>query len=66
MMPWVTVEQVLSKMEFEPLIADKLQQMEPPSEKQLTTIRSEIDPGGLTVGRGEWFAIDRATGQRIS
>lgn len=66
MMPWVTVEQVLSKMEFEPLIADKLQQMEPPSEEQLTTIRSEIDPGGLTVGRGEWFAIDRATGQRIS
>jgi len=64
MMPWVTEEQVLSKMEFEPLIADKLERMEPPTEEQLTIIRSQIDPGGLTVSRGEWFTIDRDTGQR--
>jgi len=65
MMPWVTEEQVLSKMEFEPLIADKLERMEPPSEEQLTIIRSQIDPGGLTVSRGEWFTIDSASGQRV-
>lgn len=65
MMPWVTEEQVLSKMEFEPLIADKLERMEPPTEEELTIIRAQIDPGGLTVSRGEWFTIDRATGQRV-
>jgi len=65
MMPWVTQEEVLSKMEFEPLIADKLERMEPPTDEQLTIIRSQIDPGGLTVSRGEWFNIDRATGQRV-
>ncbi len=64
MMPWMTVEQVLSKMEFEPLIADKLERMELPTDEELTIIRSQIDPGGLTVSRGEWFAIDRETGQR--
>ena len=63
-MPWVTEEEVLSKMEFEPLIADKLERMEPPTEEELTIIRSEIDPGGLTVSRGEWYAIDRDSGQR--
>lgn len=64
-MPWVTEEQVLSKMEFEPLIADKVERMEPPTEEELTIIRAQIDPGGLTVSRGEWFNIDRATGQRV-
>lgn len=65
MMPWMTVEQVLSKMEFEPLVADKVERMEPPTEEQLTIIRAQIDPGGLTVSRGEWFAIDQETGQRV-
>jgi glutaconate CoA-transferase subunit B len=65
MMPWVTEEQVLSKMEFEPLITDKVERMEPPTEEELTIIRAQIDPGGLTVSRGEWFNIDRATGQRV-
>ena len=65
MMPWETKEEVLSKMEFEPLIADKLERMEPPTDDELTVIRSQIDPGGLTVSRGEWFTIDRETGQRV-
>jgi glutaconate CoA-transferase subunit B len=64
MMPWMTVEQVLGKMEFEPLIADKVERMEPPTDEQLTIIRAQIDPGGLTVSRGEWIAMDRETGQR--
>jgi glutaconate CoA-transferase subunit B len=59
------VEQVLRKMDFEPLVADKVERMEPPTEEQLTIIRAQIDPGGLTVSRGEWFAIDQETGQRI-
>jgi glutaconate CoA-transferase subunit B len=63
-MPWVTVDDVLAKMEFKPLIADKLERMEPPTDEQLNIIRSQIDPGGLTVGRGEWISIDQETGQR--
>jgi acyl CoA:acetate/3-ketoacid CoA transferase beta subunit len=66
MMPWVTEEEVLSKMEFEPLVSDKLERMAPPTEEQLTLIRSQIDPGGLVVSRGEWITIDRDSGQRVT
>lgn len=66
MMPWTSVEQVLSKMEFEPLIAGKIERMEPPTEEQLNVIRTDLDPGGLAVSRGEWITIDRATGQRAA
>ena len=66
MMPWTSVEQVLGKMEFEPLIADKIERMEPPTEEQLNVIRTDLDPGGLAVSRGEWITIDRATGQRAA
>ncbi len=66
MMPWTSMEQVLSKMEFEPLIAGKIERMEPPTEEQLNVIRTDLDPGGLTVSRGEWITIDRATGQRAA
>jgi glutaconate CoA-transferase subunit B len=65
MMPWMTEEEVLSKMEFEPLVADEIERMEPPSEEDLATIRAQIDPGGLVVSRGEWFTIDSETGQRV-
>lgn len=65
MMPWMTEEQVLAKMEFEPLVAQKIELMAPPTEEQLTLIRSQIDPGGLTVSRGEWMGIDRESGQRV-
>jgi hypothetical protein len=53
-------------MEFEPLIADKIERMEPPTEEQLNVIRTDLDPGGLAVSRGEWITIDRATGQRAA
>ena len=66
MMPWTSVEQVLSKMEFEPLIADKIERMEPPTDEELNVIRTLLDPGGLAVSRGEWITIDRATGQRAA
>jgi glutaconate CoA-transferase subunit B len=62
--PWVTQEEVLSKIEFEPLIADEIGRMEPPSEEELNMIRAEIDPGGLSTTRGaEWISIDQATGR---
>ena len=61
--PWATEEGVLSKMEFEPLVADKLERMEPPSEEELNIIRADIDPGGFSTSRGEWISIDRASGR---
>ncbi len=64
--PWASREGVLSKMEFEPLIADELERMEVPSEEELNLIRADIDPGGFSTSRGEWITIDRATGQRAS
>lgn len=64
--PWATLESVLAEMDFEPLVADKLEAMLVPSEEELNMIRADIDPGGLSTGRGEWFTIDRATGLRIA
>lgn len=66
MMPWMTKEKVLAEMEFEPLIADQLETMAPPTEEQLTIIRSLIDPGGLTVSRGEWIKIDSESGRKVA
>ena len=63
--PWATEEGILSKIEFEPLVADKLERMERPSEEELNIIRADIDPGGFSTSRGEWISIDRASGQRV-
>ena len=53
--PWVKVEDVLAEMDFEPVIADKLGVLEPPTEEELTILRTEVDPRGQTVGAGEWI-----------
>jgi glutaconate CoA-transferase subunit B len=65
-MPWTTVDEVVARMEFKPLVAAKVERMEPPTEEQLETIRTLLDPGGLAVSRGEWITIDCATGQRAA
>jgi len=62
--PWVSVDEVLEKMDFRPLIANNLGRMEVPSEDELKIIRADIDPGGLSTGRGEWMTIDSTTGKR--
>lgn len=53
--PWVTLDEVLERMEFKPLIAEKLDVLQPPTEEELAIIRAEIDPGGYTLSRGEWI-----------
>lgn len=63
--PWTTAEEVLTQMDFRPLIADKLGVMEIPGEQELKMIRADIDPGGLSTGRGEWTTIDATTGKKI-
>jgi glutaconate CoA-transferase subunit B len=62
--PWTTAEDVLDKMEFRPLMGVQLEQLVVPSEEELKVIRVDIDPGGLSTGRGEWMTIDAATGKR--
>ncbi|MEK7246992.1 MAG: CoA-transferase [Chloroflexota bacterium] len=62
--PWITVEEVLTQMDFRPLIADKLGVMQIPGEQELKMIRADIDPSGLSTGRGEWMTIDCTTGKR--
>jgi hypothetical protein len=38
--------------------------MKVPTEEELNMIRADIDPGGLSTGRGEWMTIDLTTGRR--
>jgi glutaconate CoA-transferase subunit B len=53
--PWATVDEVLSNMGFEPLIAEPLGTMTPPTDEQLTLLRSEIDPEGRVISQGNWL-----------
>jgi glutaconate CoA-transferase subunit B len=55
--PWSSVEDVLERMAFKPLIADKLEVLEPPADEELTIIRAEIDPEGYTLNRGQWLKV---------
>ena len=60
--PWATVDDVLAEMEFEPLIAKDVQTLEPPSEEELTALRSDVDPTGRTI-RGRWLTVEQENGQ---
>lgn len=64
--PWISVDEVLEKMEFHPLIAGDLGKMDLPSEEELKVIRADLDPGGLSTSRGEWMTIDAGTGRRTA
>jgi len=54
---WVTVNEVLEKMDFEPLLADDIGKLELPTEEQLTVLRTLIDPRGQTIGTGKWIEL---------
>ena len=55
---WTTVEEVLSKMDFEPLVSEKVETLEPPTEEELEVLRTEMDPDGRVIGGGEWIFTD--------
>ena len=61
--PWSTVESVRAKMEFEPLVADRMETVLPPTEEELAVLRSQVDVSGRTISRGEWLHYDPATGE---
>ncbi|MFQ5874685.1 MAG: CoA-transferase [Dehalococcoidia bacterium] len=44
--PFANVEQVLSEMGFQPLIADEIEVLDPPTEEELTILRTKLDVEG--------------------
>jgi glutaconate CoA-transferase, subunit B len=55
--PWLTVENVLAEMDFEPMMADPVTRMVPPTEEELDLLRVQIDPAGQTIAKGEWVTF---------
>lgn len=53
--PWTTIDDVLNEMDFEPLVADPLGTVPPPTEEQLTVLRAQVDPEGRAIGAGKWI-----------
>jgi glutaconate CoA-transferase subunit B len=56
--PWVTVEQILEECEFKPKVADEIAVLDPPTEEELDYYRSQLDPIGQTMDRGNWVIRD--------
>ena len=55
--PFVTVDMVLAEMSFMPKLAPKITILDPPTEEELTVIRSSLDVDGQTTGRGQWVEL---------
>jgi glutaconate CoA-transferase subunit B len=64
--PWTTVDEVLAQMEFRPLVADKLEVLQPPTEDELKMIRSGIDPSRLQHRKGRLGDHRRHHRQKIA
>lgn len=54
---WVEVKDVLEKMDFEPMIAAKVERLEPPTEEALEILRTRVDPTGQVIGEGKWINL---------
>jgi glutaconate CoA-transferase subunit B len=55
--PWSSVDDVLSEMEFEPLVASELRVLDPPTDEELEVLRTQVDPTGRTIA-GEWIMLE--------
>ena len=55
--PWSSVEDVLSDMEFEPVVPAHVETLEPPTERELDVLRTQVDPSGHTIA-GDWIVLD--------
>jgi len=51
--PFVTVEQVLAEMSFEPKMAKEIETLETPTEEELAILRSELDQRGQITDVGK-------------
>jgi glutaconate CoA-transferase subunit B len=54
---WVTIKDVLDKMDFEPMVAPKLEILESPTEEELQVLRVNFDPNGTIIGEGKWINL---------
>lgn len=54
---WTSVDEVLSGMGFEPVVAAKVGMMELPTEEQLALLRAELDPRGILISQGNWIEV---------
>jgi len=57
--PWSSVDDVLSDMEFRPVVPDDVALLEPPTERELDVLRTQVDPSGRTIA-GDWIVLDGA------
>jgi glutaconate CoA-transferase, subunit B len=55
--PWLTVEDVLREMDFEPVMADPVEKMDCPTEEELDILRVQLDPMGQSISKGEWITF---------
>ena len=62
--PWVTVEEVIDNMEFEPIVPEKIDKLEPPREEELTVLRTQLDPSGRAIGEGKWIDLGAGLGSK--
>ncbi len=60
--PWSSVDEVLTDMEFEPLIAKEIRVLDPPTDRELEILRTQVDPTGRTIA-GEWILLEEAGGK---
>lgn len=60
--PWSSVDEVLTDMEFEPLIAKEMRVLDPPTDRELEILRTQVDPTGRTIA-GEWILLEEAGGK---
>jgi hypothetical protein len=44
-------DDVLAEMDFKPLVATTVEQLAPPSAKELSILREQIDPAKTIIGR---------------
>jgi glutaconate CoA-transferase subunit B len=54
---WVTVDDVLENMDFEPIVPDNIEKLEPPREDELAVLRTHLDPSGRVIGEGKWIDL---------
>jgi glutaconate CoA-transferase subunit B len=46
----LTKDQVIRGMSFEPMVAERVESVEPPTQEELRVLREEIDPARMIIG----------------
>lgn len=54
----LTASEVLQGMEIKPLVAERIEELRPPTDEELRVLRDQIDPSGIVI-RGEKIQVER-------